>query len=179
MDSNSASNISFSYEGYVPLGGTPVELVSCGVDLVSADLLFRGFYHPSYPGSSLESVELFLSSRDAGSHTVRLDARQNAYDGTLIASDSQTETLSGIDTDYTSFLFDMGGAAVTSGSVVTFELTLESGPGTQQVFYAVDSNRHVFGGPGLNCDMIETEGTAPPLDTSRRDGLWIRINGLP
>jgi hypothetical protein len=175
MGETTASKLSIDYTGYVPL-----EIVNCGVDTTGGDLLDRGWYHPSYPGSTLESVEVYLSSRDAGSHTVRLDARLNAYDGALIDSDSQTRTLSGIDTDNVSFLYDMGGAAVTPGSTVTFELVLVSGPGTQQVFAAADAALHPLGGGGTaGCDINVTDGTTPPLDTLRRDGMWIRIRGLP
>lgn len=142
-------------------------------------MLDRGFYHPAYPGSTLESVEVYLSSRDAGNHTIRLEARLNTYDGAIIASDSQVRSLSGIDTENVSFVFDMGGAAVTPGSTVTFQLILESGPGTQQVFAAMDSTLFPIGGGGPGtCDIIETTGTAAPLDVLRRNGMWIRIIGL-
>jgi hypothetical protein len=179
MDKDTASNLSFSYLGYVPTG-SPVELVSCGITMTSGDLIDRGFFHPNYPGSSLDTVELNISSRAAGSFTIRLDARLNTYDGTLIASNSQTRVLSGVDTEHASYLFDMGGAAITPGSTVTFTLTQEAGPDTQ-VFFAVDAASHPLGvpDPTPSCDVDETNGTTPPLDTFRRDGLWIRINGLP
>ena len=128
----------------------------------------------------IESVEVYISSRDPGSHQVRLEARLNAYDGAIIASDSQTRTLSGVNMDTESFLYDMGGVAVTPGSTAVFTLIVESAPGTQQVFAAMDPALHPLGGGGgAGCDMIETEGTAPPLDVLRRNGMWIRINGLP
>lgn len=177
MGESTASNLSFSYLGYVPMSG-PVELVSCGTADNGGDLISRGFYHPSYPGTTIDTVELRISSRAAGSFRMRLDARLGAYNGALIASDTATQSLSGINGDAETYLFDMGGAAISTGSIVTFALAQETGPDTQ-VFYEVDSTVHVFGGPGSNCDIIETEGTAPPLDTMRRDGVYIRINGSP
>ena len=180
MDRDTASNLSFSYLGYVPPPPTPAVLVSCGSDTAGGDRIFRGFYHPSYPGSSLDQVELYISAREAGDFTVRLDAMLNSYDGTLIASNSQTRTLSAVDTENVSYLFDMGGASVPPGSTVAFRLTQESGP-TDEVFYATDSTEHPLGvpDPTPSCDIDETNGTTAPLDTFRRDGVWVRIIGLP
>ena len=172
MNEFTASNLGFSYLGYAP-----TEIVSCGVDIIGGDLISRGFYHPSYPGSTLDTVELFISSRAAGSYQIRLDARQNAYGGALIASATQTQTLSGNDEDPESYVFDFGDIAVTPGSQIVFELTQQSGP-SDEVFFSTDSAQHPLGGGGAgNCDMIQTTGTSPPLDNLRRNGLWIRISG--
>ncbi len=181
MDTNSASNLSFSFQGYGAAGSecTPiVQLVSCGTDTTGGDLIDRGFFHPSYPGSSLDQVELFISSRAAGDFTIRLDARLGSYVGPLIASNSQTRTLSGVDEPKVSYLFDMGDIAVVPGSTVAFTLTQESGPETE-VFYSTDSTSHPLGipDPTPSCDIDETTGISPPLDTFRRDGVWIRIQG--
>ena len=180
MDRDTASNISVSYLGYVPTPPETGVLVSCGSDTTGGDRIFRGFFHPSYPGTSLDTVELYISSRQSGNFTIRLDAMLNSYDGALIASNSQMRALSGVDTENVSYLFDMGGAAVPLGSTVAFRLTQESGP-TDEVFYAVDSTEFILGvpDPTSSCDIDETTGTTAPLDTFRRDGVWVRINGLP
>ena len=178
MGLRSASNFGFSYLGSA---ATVTELVSCGVDNTGGDLIdIRGFYHPSYPGSTLNTVELYISSRDPGNFGIGLEARLNTYNGTVIASDTQTRTLSGNDLDNVSYLFDFGGVAVTSGNIVTFTLSQHSGPASD-IFYAVGATG-VFpiggGGTGV-CDMIQTTSATPPLDMLRRNGLWIRITGQP
>jgi hypothetical protein len=176
MGRGTASNLSFTYLGYVPT------VVSCGIDNTGGDLIdFRGFYHPSYPGSTLNTVELYVSARVAGDYQVRLDAMLNSYDGAVIASNSQTRTLSADDQDNVSYVFDFGNVAVTSGSTIAFTITLESSPpGATQVFYAVDADQYPISGGGAgNCDMIQTTSASPPLDNLRRNGLWIRITGSP
>lgn len=179
MDNETASTFDISFLGYVPITPPPADLVSCGVDFTGGDLIMRGFYHPAYPGSSIDTVELFLSARAPGAYEIRLDARLNAYNGALIASDTQSRILSGNDEDNVSYLFDLGGAAVAPGSTVTFTLTQESGQ-SDEVFYAVDAANFPLGGGGPgSCDVIQTSGTTPPLDTLRRNGLWVRINGAP
>jgi hypothetical protein len=175
MGRGTASNFGFSYYGYAP-----TEIVSCGTDNTGGDLLdFRGFYHPSYPGSTLDTVELYISARVAGDYQVRLEARQGGYDGALIASDSQTHTLTANDLDNVSYVFDFGNVAVTPGSTIAFTITLESEPpGATEKFYAVDAAQYPINGGGAgNCDMIQTSSTSPPLDSLRRNGLWIRITG--
>ena len=180
MGEFTASNLDFTYFGYAP-----TEIVSCGADTVGGvgdataggDLLFRGFYHPSYPGSTLDTVELFISSRAAGNFQITLEARQGNYDGTVLSSATQTEALSGNDEDNVSYVFDFENFAVTPNSTIAFTLVQDSGP-TDEVFFAVDADQFPLGGGPGDCDMIQTEGTSASLDTLRRNGLWIRITGI-
>ena len=90
-------------------------------------------------------------------------------------------TLIADDTANVSYLFDLGGVAMTPGSTVAFAITLESEPpGATEEFYAVDAAQYPLGGGGVgDCDLIQTESTSPPLDTLRRNGLWARITGAP
>lgn len=53
------------------------------------------------------------------------------------------------------------------GSIVTFAINPASGGG--DLYYAVD--------PTSDWPVVQTEGTTPPLDTWRRDGIRIRLFG--
>jgi hypothetical protein len=66
--------------------------------------------------------------------------------------------------------FEFGGVAVTQNSTVTFALELVEGP-SGAVFYSVPDNG------SESCPVIQTNGTTPPLDTFRRNGVGIVITG--
>jgi hypothetical protein len=127
------------------------------------DLIDRGFYLSSYPGTNLGTVTLGYSTFTAGDYTLSLTARLGAYDGTFVGTDTATVHLPGIDT--TLATFDFGGVSVPMGSIVTFTQSLLVGPGT--AYFDVGTG----GVPGI----VETEGTTPPLDVLRQYSVGIIV----
>jgi hypothetical protein len=133
-----------------------------------ADFVDRGFYVTTYPGTNLGTVTLAYLATLAGTYTTSLTARLGSYNGTIIGTtQTATETLNvngGVETSVT---YNFGGVSVTPGSLVTFTQLVVSGPGG--VYYDDGS---VFPGPD---GLTETEGTTPPLDTFRRNGVGVII----
>ena len=146
--------------------GPIVPLISCQ-PIAGGDFLTRGLYVDSFPGSRLREVRMFFSGTVVGNYTISLTVRRNAYDGPLVGADTITINVptTASDTVPGSFLF--ANPVIQAGSIVTFQLGQVSGPGT--LFYATPAN------PG--CPATETEGTTPPLDTFRREGMGLRIFG--
>lgn len=134
------------------------------------DQLFRGFYIPEYPGTTLDRVDLFFSADDAGDFTISLTARDGAFDGPVIGSATAAVTLPADRNTFTRGTFDFSGAAVTPGNTVTFALAQVSGPSTT-VFYEVPSLGNE------DCPVVQTDDTAPPLSTFRRQGVEIAVFG--
>lgn len=150
---------------------TLIELPSTGS---SGDYLSRGFYVDSYPGTTLDTVTLYIATNAAGEYTVSLTARIGTYDGTLLGSVDQTLTLSddnGSYGEHGEFVFDFNDVPVTSGEVVTFQMDLVSGAGGS-VAYDVQTSM-------TNTGVTQTNGTTPPLDSPRRDGVAVTITGRP
>ena len=144
-------------------------LIDCAAN-PGGDQIDRGFYVPSFPGNVLTSATMSFSSRTAGTYTLRMTARSGTYAGTVLASATTDVTLTDNDQVNVPATFQLGSVPVTQGSTVTFALEIVSGP-SNVVFYSV---------PDLGsetCPVIQTNGTNPPLDTFRRNGVGIRIDG--
>jgi len=147
-----------------------VTIISCSFGSAGGDDISRGFYVTSYPGSNLAKVHLQYDANPAGTFTVSLTARQGAFNGPIIGS-TQTVTLSLPSTSSEAdAIFDFGGAAVTPGSTVTFTQAEVAGSGT--VYFNLGT------GSCSGATVIETEGTTPPLDTTRRTGIGLEITQL-
>jgi hypothetical protein len=149
--------------------------LTCAAEPSGGDRYFRGFYFPDYPGTSLARVDLQFSGDIAGSYTLSLTARANSYDGRKIGRAEVTVGLSGRSTYVPAeFVFPSTSELVENESTITFEIEIEAypdgvDPSNILVFYKVPS----AGDP--DCPIVETNGTLPPLDTSRRDGVWLTI----
>jgi len=143
-------------------------LLSCSGD-PGGDLDDRGFYIPSYPGNSLDSARLVFSTFDPGTYTMILTARKGTYDGPILGSDSATVVMLGAYPQSVATTFTFPSVRVAEGSRVCFILSRRSGTG--RVYFSVAP---LSGG----CtSVIETDGTTPPLDTFRRNGVNLVING--
>ena len=143
-------------------------LLVCTNNTSTGDQIFRGFYVPNYPGNSLTSARLVFSSSTAGSHSIRLTVRSNSYDGIVLGQDDATVNFTAsVDLPVT---FNYPSVRINEGSRVCFILTKVSGPGT--LFYSVH-NAFTGGCP----TVVETDGTTPPIDTHRRDGVNLILNG--
>ena len=139
-----------------------VTLLSCGFQ-PGGDGIDRGFHVPSFPGSALSQVDLFFSTSIAGDYTLSLTAFAGTYDGPIIGTSSATVALTAdvLANVQTAFLFPS--PPVTPGSTVAFRVGLTGGAGGS-VFYAL-------GLTDPDCaQIVETEGTSPPLSTPRGGG---------
>jgi hypothetical protein len=141
----------------------------------AGDFIDRGFYHPSYPGSTLDSVDLWLTSFTPGTYTISLAVRKDAYNGQLLGTSAVTVNLQENVLTPATFVFSSP-IRTTPGTLLTFAMT-QTAPGTPPllVYYAVDSG--CDSNPNCANPTIETEGTTPPLDTRRRKGVYVRMFG--
>ena len=147
-----------------------VPLIDCNEGQVGGDLLSRGFYIPNYPGSSLDRVEVWISANTAGVYDYTLTARVGAYDGPVVGVGTARLTQSGSSTDNQLAAFEFAEELVVPGTTITFALAQTAGPGAS--LYAVNPT-------SAGCGIVQTNGTAPPLDTFRRDGIRARVFGAP
>jgi hypothetical protein len=136
------------------------------------DFTTRGFYVKNYPGTSLNRVRLYLMTRTPGAYTLTLTAHNGAYNGTLIGTATATAALTATDQPV-DFVF--ASPAVAMGSTLAFQIGV-TGP-SSSVYYSV--------GPCLGdwkcrypgTQVVETEGTSPPLDTDRRNSVAVQFFG--
>jgi len=128
----------------------------------AGDGLSRGFYILNYAGTNLGTVTLGYVSFTPGSYSTSLTARLGTYDGSLLGTATSSNTLNTTETLVT---FDFGGVAVPTGSTITFKQAIVSGPGS--VFYDT--------GTTATDNVRETNGTAAPLDTFRRNQVGIIV----
>ena len=148
------------------LPASATTLIDCWDGGNDCDSISRGFWIQYYPGDSLGQVDLLMTALAAGTYTIRMTVRAGTYDGAVIGMDEITVDLP-VWTDppvEVNFLFT--GAPIVASSLVTFAMEMVSG---QYVYYAYDTDN------GL-CPVMQTEGTTPPLDTHRRDGIRVRIH---
>jgi len=153
-----------------------VALVTCPVGS-GGDQVFRGFYLPTYPGTTLDQVDLWFAvsgvgSSPVGTYTMALTARAGGFGGTVIGTNQLVLNLSTFASPSTLASFLFPSPAVSPSSTVAFEISIVSGPGSI-VFYDVPPT----GDPG--CPILQTNGTASPLDTFRRQGVRATIFGAP
>jgi hypothetical protein len=127
----------------------------------------RGFYIPSFPGASIDSVRLKVSGFTAGTYKLSLTVRSNAYDGPILGTSTVSISLSGSGSEQKPATFLYPSVRIAKNSRVCFALAVVSGPYTL-VYYAI----------GGGCaGVIETEDTTPPLSSWRRDGVDILVTG--
>jgi hypothetical protein len=130
------------------------------------DYYYRGFYVSDYPGTNLTWVTLYMATTESGTYSIRLTARSGSYSGTTIGTSTATVSLNG--TSGAVYFSFNGSPQVTQGSTVAFSISIVSGPGTS-VYYNVDT--------ASGCPVVQTNGTTPPLDSIRRNGIAVDIWG--
>ena len=131
------------------------------------DWSYRGFYLPNYPGISLDSATLRVSGTSAGSYTLSLTVRSNAYDGLVLGTATASAALNGSTTEDQPVTFSFSSVRITWGSRVCFALSVVSGP-QPNVYYS----------SGGDCPgVIQTEDTAPPLSVMRGNGVDLVLTG--
>jgi hypothetical protein len=151
----------------------PSLLIDYSTNPNGEDIIDRGFYIESYPGTTLSSITLWFSTEVADEYTIQIEAREDTYDGTLVGQASGSATLGASPVSIT---FDFGDVAVTKNDVLTFIMTWTVGP--VRPYYMIDCDEfNSMTAEEIN--VIETDGTSPPLDTWRRDGVAIQVYGQP
>jgi len=145
--------------------GVVAPLYSCpfadGGDQVS-----RGIVLEDFPDDGLGRVTLNYRGNVAGTYVVELIARQDQFDGAVIGAETVTLQVS----DSSAFqqqTFDFQNAPVGVGTDITLTHRLRAQPGGSTLFFDV--------GSGDCDDIVQTEGTSPPLDSFRRDRVGIQV----
>ena len=154
----------------VLIEGDPVDL-DAALNLVcpydpdgGGDYVSRGFYVTNYRGVTIDKVRMRHSTNTPGSKTLQLVARLGRYDGPILGVASVTRNITGADTET---VYDFNDAPVPAGSTIAFVESLTGG--TDDVFHNL-----AYEACG---DVVETFGTAPPLDSFYRAGIGIKITG--
>ena len=167
--------VTFTMDGFEVVETT---LLACTPESRGGDQIFRGWYIPSFPGATLTSVGLELFSRPvtgfegsvAGTYTFDLTARTASYSGSIVGTSRVSVTLDGASTPV-STVFPFPNPVIAEGSLVTFSLTMVSGPANAVTFYNVATP------DDPSCPIVETEDTSPPLSTFRRQGIVATVVG--
>ena len=143
-------------------------LVSCPPAYAPGDSFGQqGFYVPSFPGTSLASVELHLMFPAAGTYVLSLTAHAGTFDGTGLGTATSSVT-AGADLTLP-VLFTFPSPAVTPGTPVAFTHAKTSGPaGT--IFFGVITQLD-------SCPVVETLSFTPPLSAFNRTGIAVVIRG--
>ncbi len=115
--------------------GLAETLLSC-TGLPGGDFYDRGFYLPTYPGNSLDSVRLEFSSTDTGNYSVTLTVRKNTYDGTVLAASTANFTITGTYPQNEPVTFVFPSTRIAKGSRICFSMSLDNAPGTT-LYYSV------------------------------------------
>lgn len=163
-----------------------VTLVDCTAgDPIGYDQISRGFYVSNYPGSSINGVTVWMRTQSATTHQyqVSLTVTEGTYDGPVVASwhanASLNSTAKPVSIQMISPPPQRENPPVTPGSRLCFKFGLNAKPEAPLVFYGVK------GSIGENLpdatdpcpDIVQTNGTNPPLSSFRREGVQLRITG--
>jgi hypothetical protein len=147
-----------------PTRGEPT-VVSCTFG-GATDSLSRGFYVTHFPADNIAKITLGYVGA-SGSYEITLTARRGTFDGPLIGKHPLTVYLNG--RAETQASFDFTGTRVAPGSTIAF--TQHSRPGGLHY----DAGTGSIGASGPCANVVETQGTSPPLDTPRRHSVGLLI----
>jgi hypothetical protein len=145
-----------------------------------------GLNIPSYPGTSLNQVVLYLSSSAPGTFGMTLSALSDCYDsGVTIGSTTQPATLSGSTTENQPVTFTFSGnPSVTKNNLVSFVLSggyaakLSSQVSPQSItlyFYLGTQADYQGATPVVN--ILTNRVTCPSVVST--PGFGIKLYGLP
>ncbi|MDA8447420.1 IPTL-CTERM sorting domain-containing protein [Paracidovorax valerianellae] len=152
-----------------PAVASAATVVSCPANTdTGGDGLSRSFYLPNYSTGTLDTVTVNYHATVTGSYNVALEARLNAFNGTLVSTANATATVTTGTAGGTPVTFNFGNAAIPANSTITFKQTLLSGPGGLSVN---------TGQPPCTGTVEQTNGSTPPLDSNRRATLAITVTG--
>jgi hypothetical protein len=140
--------------------------VDCTFGPGGGDFWDRGFYVSNYPGKSIDKVAIAHHASTAGVRTISLTLRLTAYNGTFLGVASVTRSIGPV---ASLSVFDFGHIPVAAGSRITFTQAIVSG----------DDSVTYDTGVAPCTGITQTEGTSPPLDTTRRNTVGLIIEGDP
>jgi hypothetical protein len=149
---------------------TPQEIVSCPFD-GGGDQISRGFYVESYPGITLDTVEVAYTTNNPGIYTMAMVIRRDAYNGPIVGEQEISINISGASTEA---IFEFDNVSVPQGTTLTFAQSIIAGPGSV-VFY--DTGPCGFGDCSDCPGIYQTSSTEPPLSTIRRESVGVTIMG--
>lgn len=135
----------------------------------NADFIDRGFYIPSYSGRLLSTVRVWLTTNTAGNYTVSMTATAGGYGGQVLGTATKTVTLVAGSAVRTPVDFDFVPFGTTPGMTIAFAMSQVSPTGLG-LYYDVGTCDFRASCPTPS-PFRETEGTTPPLDTPRRNGV--------
>ncbi len=151
------------------LAGSQADVLLTCTGQPGGDLVDRGFYVRSYPGNSLDSARLVISGGTPGNHALTMTVRQGTYDGRVVGTATESFSLLGAYPQNVPVTFRFPSVRVQEGRPLCFILSVRAGSGP--LYYSVADT------VGGCTTVVETEGTTPPLDTFRRYGVNLVING--
>jgi hypothetical protein len=151
----------------------PSLLIDYSTNPEGGDWIRRGFYIESYPGTTLSSVTLWFWTSSADDYTIQIEAREDTYDGTLVGQALESASLG---TSPISITFDFGDVTVTKNNALTFQMSWTGGSISPYYCFYCDEFDSMT---AEEINVIETDGTDPPLDTFRNDGVAIQVYGQP
>ncbi|MGE8385433.1 MAG: IPTL-CTERM sorting domain-containing protein [Pseudomonas putida] len=153
----------------VPVLASAATVVSCPANTsTGGDGLSRSFYLPAYSAGTLDTVTVNYHASTTGAYIVALEARLNAFDGTVVGTANATATVTNGTAGGTPVTFNFGNASIPAGSTIAFKQTLSAGPGSLSVN---------TGATPCTGTVTQTNGSTPPLDTVRRATLAITVTG--
>jgi hypothetical protein len=170
-----SSPLTFAATGTAP---PAVELLACPTGDGAGDEVTRAFYHPSYPGTTLKSVTLYLSSNQRAStpttYGLRLIARSGGFNGPLVGtSNTALVSLRGYASEKEPATFTFAGEpATTKSGIVTFQFEVTTNPTGAKLFFNL--------GPkdgSSTCPLIETRDARGTLSVVRHQGVAAVISG--
>lgn len=152
-----------------PILASAATVVSCPANTsTGGDGLSRSFYLPSYSAGTLDTVTVNYHASVNGTYTVALEARLNAFDGTVVGTANSTATVTNGTPGGTPVTFNFSNVSIPAGSTIAFKQTLSAGPGGLSVN---------TGDAPCTGTVTQTNGSTPPLDTARRATLAITVTG--
>lgn len=161
-------------------------LIDCTAAAAVGDLTDRGFYITDYPGTSISTVTVYMStgSPTTWPYQVRLTVTEGAYNGPVVASWHADASLNNTEKAVT---IQMSGPApghvanppVTPGSTLCFRFTINKLEGAPQTYFSVIGDLGVDLPDATDpCPhIVETTDTSPPLSSFRREGVKLRVTG--
>jgi hypothetical protein len=133
----------------------------------AGDDLNRGFYVENYGADNLSQVVLQFFTHHTGVYETSLTVRIGTYDGAIVGETKYLSTSMEADV-FHEVVYDFGGIDIPVGSLLTFT---QEEIGSDELYYNTGLSPHP--------QITQTNGTAPPLDSFRRDKVGVTITAIP
>jgi len=134
----------------------------------------QSFYLRYYPGTSLKQVTLYVAFPAAGAYTLALQLRSPSFrTGTDYGRALVTVNVTDPSLSYQPVTFDFGTVTIPAGVPLTFETQTVSRPAGVAAFPTFQTETAPL------CPVIETDDSAPPFSSFRRNGIAVKVTGDP